>query len=152
MCMLVWLHTNQYRAMSVKFLAHWNNSLPLTRFEPILLAILKSLVRGVNRSTTPPPCTRKCLDIVQYFKFEVRIFLSKMYLLGICFCKLQVENKFCKIDAISWAFISNTMLIIWDCFTVASCCGTVIRFKSESLLKFWDSRNTVYHIKLGAGV
>ena len=46
--------TNQYWAMSVKFLAQGNNGLPPTGFEPMRLVILRLLVRSVNHSTTPP--------------------------------------------------------------------------------------------------
>ena len=46
--------TNQYWAMSVKFLAQGNNGLPLTWFEPMWLAILRLLVWCVNHSTTLP--------------------------------------------------------------------------------------------------
>ena len=49
------LGINQYWAMSVKFLAQWNNGLPLTVIEPMEQAISRLLVRCVNHSTTPPP-------------------------------------------------------------------------------------------------
>ena len=47
--------TNQYCAISVKFLAQWNNGLSFTGFEPMRLAILRLLVQRVNHSTTKPP-------------------------------------------------------------------------------------------------
>ena len=47
--------TNQYWAMSVEFLAHGNNSLPLTGFEPVWTGILSLLVWCINHSTTSPP-------------------------------------------------------------------------------------------------
>ena len=46
--------TNQYWAMSVKFLAQGDNDLPLTGSEPMWLAILRLLARHINHSTTPP--------------------------------------------------------------------------------------------------
>jgi hypothetical protein len=46
--------TNQYWAISVKFLAQGNNDLPLTGFEPTWLAIMRLLVRRVNLSAMPP--------------------------------------------------------------------------------------------------
>jgi hypothetical protein len=46
--------TNQYWALSVKFLAQGNNDLPLTGFEPMRLAIMRLLVRRVNHSAMPP--------------------------------------------------------------------------------------------------
>ena len=47
--------TNQYWAMSIKFLAQGNNGLSLAGFEPMRLGIIRLLVRRVNHSTTPPP-------------------------------------------------------------------------------------------------
>ena len=44
--------TNQYWAVSVKFLAQWNNNLSMTHeFERMQLAILRLPVRNVNHST-----------------------------------------------------------------------------------------------------
>ena len=42
--------TNQYWAVSVKFLAHGNNSLSLTVFEPMWLTIIRLLVKCFNHS------------------------------------------------------------------------------------------------------
>ena len=46
--------TNQYWAISLKFLAQGNNALSLTGSEPIRLVILRLLVWCVNHLTTPP--------------------------------------------------------------------------------------------------
>jgi hypothetical protein len=44
------LGTNQYWAISVKFLAQGNNDWPLTGFGPLLLAIIRLLVQRINHS------------------------------------------------------------------------------------------------------
>ena len=51
--------TNQYWAISVKFIDQGINGLSLTGFEPMQLAILGLLVWRVNHSTTPPPTLKR---------------------------------------------------------------------------------------------
>ena len=51
--------TNQYLAVSVKFLAQGNNGLSLTGFEPMRLVILRLLVWPVNHTTTLPSCNNR---------------------------------------------------------------------------------------------
>ena len=64
--------TNQYWAISVKFIAQRNNGLSLTGFEPIWLAILRLLVRRVNYSTTAP-CTNEFTRISMHFQAQIFI-------------------------------------------------------------------------------
>ena len=65
---------NQYRAISVKFIAQGNNGLSLTGFEPMWLAILRLLIRHVNHSTTPPLTPLSLLiGIITSFKILIQV-------------------------------------------------------------------------------
>ena len=72
--------TNQFWAISVKFLAQGNNGLSLRGFEPKRLAILRLLVWRVNHSTMPPPIYiiyaffLSFKNICQYIKRPVLLF------------------------------------------------------------------------------
>ena len=83
--------TNQYWAMSVKFLAQGNNNLALTGFEPMRLAILRLLVRRVNISTTPP-LDELCVNVItviSYFISHIPHVFHKLPLLNlVCLCIL----------------------------------------------------------------
>ena len=74
--------TKQYWAISVKFLAQGNNSLSVTGFKPMRLAILR-LVRHVNHSTTPPQyifLIYQQKEAMIYIILDAICFLSFLYI------------------------------------------------------------------------
>ena len=85
--------TNQYWAMSIKFLAQGNNRQSLTGFEPMWLAIIRLLVRHANHLTTPSL-------VISFFEVLTNYWLCfyQIDITYILYRKFHIQHKIDKKD------------------------------------------------------
>ena len=87
----LFLEPEQYWTICVKFLAQRNNSLSLTGFEPMHLAILRLLVRCLNHSNTLPLSN---FVVTWIFQVDYHNFVQGLLILFIFWYKKYLKEYF----------------------------------------------------------